>query len=382
MAFFNKKNVVEVFSDNDFKRNKLIINNLMIEHAIDLISKTIAKNRFEVHRSNGSTIKPKIDDVYYTLNLKPNKNENGASFWKRTISWLLRNGEALVVVINKELYLASDWEANDSILHDKRYSKVSICDSSGEELSLNLSFDNNDSIYFNLGDHKSVELLESFYFEYDKMISASFNKYLVSNSMKLLMNYPGNSPTLKMANGQVNAEEYAKLFAGKIFEGKDSINSVPQGFSIETLKMDPVKFEELAKAVKDFGDKVAVAFGIPLDTFYGTMTEKSNATNDFITFAVQYPMRVVEDAVNSFNISKENYLKGERVLYERHSMKHFDIMDIAGSLDKLTGIGYSHNNLRKILGEPLLDEEWADKHYVTKNYMDVQDESVERKVKE
>lgn len=89
-------------------------------------------------------------------------------------------------------------------------------------------------------------------------------------------------------------------------------------------------------------------------------------------------MSVIEDAVNTFNISKSNYILGERVRYKKFSIKHFDIVDVAGSLDKLFRIGFSHNNILSILGEPELHEEWADAHYVTKNYMDVNDIEEER----
>lgn len=111
-----------------------------------------------------------------------------------------------------------------------------------------------------------------------------------------------------------------------------------------------------------------MSFNIPLDIFYGNKTDKSTSTNDFITFGVLPHLQIFEDGLNSKIIEKENYLKGERIKVNRFNMLHKDILDSATAMDKLFSNGYSHNEINDIIGLPELDEDWANEHYITKNY--------------
>ena len=221
-------------------------------------------------------------------------------------------------------------------------------------------------------DPKDKKYNPEFYKDYDDIIAVSFSAYKNSNSIKRILRYPGKTPVFKKQDGtEINIDEYAKQLTKGIFDDGNSITTLPDGFMVDDIKQTGQSPEHFKSVIKEFGDKVANAFGIPLDIYYGTKTDKSTGTSDFITFAVLFPMSVVEDAINTFNVTKEDYLNGERVRYKRFSIKHFDIVDVAGSLDKLFSIGWSHNNILSILDEPEIDEEWANRHYVTKNYMDV-----------
>lgn len=119
---------------------------------------------------------------------------------------------------------------------------------------------------------------------------------------------------------------------------------------------------------KKWTDKVAMSFNIPLDLFYGNKTDKSTSTNDFFSFAILPHLQIFEDSLNSKLISKEEYLKGERIKINKFNMKYFDILESAPSIDKLFSDGYSHNEINNFVGLPKVDEKWADKHFITKNY--------------
>ena len=125
------------------------------------------------------------------------------------------------------------------------------------------------------------------------------------------------------------------------------------------------------KQVKEIGDKTAMIFNIPLDVFYGNKTEKSNGNNDFITFSCNPIMRSIEDTLNGGLIAEKDFIKGERIKFNRFCMQHLDITSLGTSLDKLTAIGFSFNQICRMINLPEVDEEWANEHHVTKNYADV-----------
>ena len=55
-------------------------------------------------------------------------------------------------------------------------------------------------------------------------------------------------------------------------------------------------------------------------------------------------------------------------------MKHIDIFDIATPIDKLISSGaFTINDILRIIGAPEIEEEWANQHFMTKNYSKIQD---------
>ncbi|MEG2000947.1 MAG: phage portal protein, partial [Evtepia sp.] len=55
-------------------------------------------------------------------------------------------------------------------------------------------------------------------------------------------------------------------------------------------------------------------------------------------------------------------------------IKHVDMLAVAGSVDKLLSSGCECvNDIRGLLGQPLILEDWAWQHFMTKNYATVAD---------
>lgn len=129
-----------------------------------------------------------------------------------------------------------------------------------------------------------------------------------------------------------------------------------------------IKANDYIELDKSICDKVASAFSIPLDVFYGTKTEKSTGTNDFITTAVEPILKIIQDGLNDTLVGEKNFIKGERIVFDTFNMKHSDITDVASSLEKLVGIGFSHDDIRGFLNMPLINEPWAQEHNITKNF--------------
>ncbi|MBQ3408915.1 MAG: phage portal protein [Clostridia bacterium] len=150
---------------------------------------------------------------------------------------------------------------------------------------------------------------------------------------------------------------------------EDAIIMLSEAFDLINLNKDNSQsINDYKEIIKSIGDTVACRYDIPLDIFYGTKTEKSMATNDFITFSVDPYFEIIEDGYNMTLIGKEDYLKGEMVRHNKSRIQHKDILDSATGIDKLRGSGFSRNETNDFMGLPRIDAEWADEHYITKNY--------------
>ena len=378
---FKSKETEENFLDFvlNAKTKELYIKDMAIEHAVDMIAKTISKSEIKVFRYDNKIkkVKETIDEIYYRLNVRVNPNEEASSFFYRVVSKLLKEQEALIITSKAEyektayLYLADSFEVSKDIMRGKIYSKVVLKDLQGNEIKLDKTFDVNDVIHLTLGNSKIKQTIDNFYSEYGKLLGIAFQSYATTNTRKWRLKFPGGQPAIKdpKTGELITYEEYKKKIAKGLFDDEEAIVLLSEQFDLTLLGEGKEKTsEDYIKMTKKMYDDVAMSFGIPLDVFYGSKTDKSTGTDDFITFAVAPILEIVEDGINAKLIKEDSYLKGERIVIDKFKMKHFDIMDVASSLDKLTGIGFSHNDLRGFLGLPIIDEDWANEHNLTKNY--------------
>lgn len=82
----------------------------------------------------------------------------------------------------------------------------------------------------------------------------------------------------------------------------------------------------------------------------------------------------VKNVKNTFSfityiVGENDYSKKcERVLVWLARFKHVDVVDSAVNLDKLRGIGFSYDELREMVGYPLLNTDFSQARALTKNY--------------
>ena len=350
---------------------KLEVKKLAIEHAIDLIAKTISKLEIQVYKKNKNQ---KIDSIknntYYKLNIKPNPNEYSTSFFYNVISKLLHDEECLIIELNKYLFLADSFDVSNSFILEKTYSNIVLKDSKGNTMNIEKSFKSSEVIHLTLGDCQIKECLDSYYNDFGKLLGMAALNYKASNSPKWKLGTPGNQPTLRSADGkEISYEDYKNKITDGLFSEDEKAILLSDAFKLERLNGDKtVTSSDYRDLEKHWKDEVAMSFNIPLDVFYGSKTDKSTGTNDFITFAVSPHIAILEDGLNGTLIKEQDYLNGEYIYINRLNIKHFDIFDSATSLDKLFGDGFTHNDLCRFLNVPPKDEDWANEPHVTKNY--------------
>lgn len=357
------------------KQKQLQIKRHAIEHAIDLIAKTISKSEIQIYRmKKGKISKDDNSKEYYTLNVQPNPNKEATSFFYEVIKKYLDDGEALIVELDGSLYLADTFQVSTSVLLPKVYYNVQISDDHGNSIFLRKTFTSEDVIYLNLKSSKIKETLDSYYEELGNLIGIASSHYKLNNLSKFRLKIPGGQPKLKdpITEKELTYDDYKQKITRGLFDEQDAIILLSDTFGLEKIDFGSgTSSDEWSKLEKKWSDKVAMTFNIPLDIFYGNKTDKSTSTNDFITFGILPHLQIIEDGLNAKIIGESNFLKGERIRINRLNMKHFDILESAVNMDKLFSNGYSHNEINEFIGIPRVDAGWADKHYITKNYENV-----------
>lgn len=366
-------NILDVISQKGDLQNYVYA--LSEAHAIDLIAKTISKCEIQTFELKDKIIKKNKGDLYWTLNLQPNFNETGTSFIYKLVTKLLIDKTALVIInkIPKRnlLYVADEYSASNDILYGKTFSNITLADEEGNTYSLNKTYDSNNTIYFTLNNKKLQSAGETFKTNSAKILKAAQKSFIRANTGKWRLKNPGGQATMVDAETkkQISYTEYTKKITEGLLNDEESIILLAEIFDLINLNKDVKKeLNDYENIFNKIGNTVAQKWNIPLDIFYGNKTEKSTGSNDFITFAVEPYFEILEDGFNASLVGKESYLKGEYIKFNRLSIGHKDLIDKSSGWDKLISSGFSFNQLCELLGLPTINEEWAEQHYITKNY--------------
>lgn len=366
-------NIIDILFGKDNMQN--YIYTLAEAHAIDLIAKTIAKCEIQTFELKDKKIQETKQDLYWTLNLQPNYNENGTTFIYKLVTKLLTEKTALVL-INKTskinlLYVADEYNASKSILHEKTFNNIVVSDNEGNTLPLDKTYNSNNSIYYSLKNTELATASENFKINIGKVLKATQNSFVRANTGKWRLKNPGKQPALMdiETNKPMSYEEYKTKITEGLLSEEEAIVLLSEQFDLINLNKDCKKeltdFETLFVRI---GSTVAQNWNIPLDVFFGNRTEKSTGNSDFITFAVDPYFEIIEDGFNVSLVGKEDFLKGEYVQFNRTNIVHKDVLDCGTGIDKLTANRFSRNEINKLLKLPQIDEDWADEHSITKNY--------------
>lgn len=367
--FFNRdkeiKSLAEVIAVD---LDKLNLSKLAIEKAISMVAKAIAKSDILIQTDSSQK-----RNIEYRLNVQPNDHECGTVFWTKVIKSLLTEQEALIIPMNNKYYRAASWQVTDSVLSERTYSNVML-NCAGANYGLYRTFQTSDVIHLRYDNSKIRLYLKSVVDQYDRTLDAVNAMIRLSNQPKYKLKIDGNlSIREKNADGTdrvLTKDEYTAKVKRLLESDELSILQESNGITLENLAIQTqTKAEELAKIALAINNEVANAFDIPEAVFNGNITEKSDATNEFITYACSPVAEVINDTLTAYIVGENDYSKKcERVLVWLARFKHVDVVDSAVNLDKLRGIGFSYDELREMVGYPLLNTDFSQARALTKNY--------------
>ena len=130
-----------------------------------------------------------------------------------------------------------------------------------------------------------------------------------------------------------------------------------------------ITIEELSKMAKEIFTECAYAFDIPRAVFLGEITEKADSTNEFITYGVNWLVKLLDDSMNEALVGREGFLNSkDRIWIDMSRYKHVDIIESANNLDKLRAMGFNLDEIRYLVGWEELNTDFSKERALTKNY--------------
>lgn len=361
-----KKNsrTLEIEEIINLRSTEIKINEFLFQHGKSMIANCIAKSEICTVYNNKNEKK----DMYYLLNIRPNPNQTATEFWLDVIDrYYSYKGECLIVMIGGYLYVADSYTKSNDVLKSKTFSNVSIR-IDDDYIKSYMTFDCSQSILIRRKDKNVDYYLNMVNDKIADLMIAAMSGYK-KKAPKFSIKVPNGFKIQTKEGKMLTSNEYAEDLSKKMDNPSISTVVLPQSLEFNEIKnSSTVSADEIKNIYNQAANNVAMALNIPINAFLGSITEKSDAIDELITFAVSIIVEQINDAFNYCLMEKESYINGSKIFFNMSKSKHRDLLSNASSIDKLVADGFSHNEILELFGMPIIDEEWANEHNITKNY--------------
>ncbi len=344
---------------------EIYVRELAFWQCTNLVANAVSKCEFKTF-DRGKEIK---GEEYYLWNIEPNKNQNSSVFLQKLISKLFSENEVLVVGANGQILVADSYTRREYALLDDIFEQVTVGDFKFER-----SFVQSDVLFIQLHSKNMRPLVNGLYETYKKLIDYGMRSYNKSRGTKGVLSMDA------MAAGDQNAQrifEDLKNSGFKRFaDAENAVLPMWRGMNYTDLGSKTYTNEgtrDIRAMIDDVCDFTARAFGVPPALLSGDVQGVSDALDQFLTFCIDPLCDMLSEEINRKRYGKD-VLRGSRMQIDTKCVKHVDLLSVSTAIDKLIASGaFSVNDIRNVVGEPEIDEPWANQHFMTKNYSTVQD---------
>lgn len=339
---------------------RLHMKKLAIETCAAFLGRTISQSEFRI--KNGTEFEK--DELYYRLNVRPNKNMTASTFWQTVIRKLIYDNECLIIQADdQDLLIADDFIHNSYAVMEDTFSKVKV-----KEYEYKRSFRQSEVLHLRYTNEKLTPLIDSLFSDYGDLFARILNSQKRKSQIRGTVDM--DMVAAKTPEQQGKLQEFINNMY-KAVSGKD-IAIIPQqkGFTYKEHSSGNANgpgVDEINKVTNGFLDQVAMVIGIPISLLHGDMADVEKQTKNYMMFTVSPLLKKIKDEGNSKFFTKEEFLAGNKL--DIKSISYNSIFDLANSIDKLiASSAFTANEIRLELGYERSDDPKLDKHHITKNY--------------
>ncbi|MFP7447104.1 phage portal protein [Bacillus infantis] len=337
---------------------------LAIETCAAFLGRTISQSEFRIKK--GAEFEK--DELYYRLNVRPNKNMTASTFWQTVILKLIYDNECLIIQADdQDLLIADDFIHNAYAVMEDTFSKVKV-----KDYEFKRGFRQSEVLHLRYTNEKLTPLIDSLFSDYGDLFGRILNSQKRKSQIRGTVDM--DMVAAKDPKSQGKLQEFISNMYKAISEKDTAIIPQQKGFVYKEHYSGDGKVpgvEEINKVTNGFLDQVAMVIGIPISLLHGDMADVEKPTKNYMMFAVSPLLKKIQDEGNSKFFTKEEFLAGNKL--DIKSISYNSLFDLANSIDKLVSSGaFTGNEIRQEAGyEPSADPN-LDKHYITKNYTEMQ----------
>lgn len=339
-----------------------------VESCISIIANALSLADFQTYMNFK---KVKLDN-YYLLNVEPNVNQNAKEFWHKVISNLYYKNECLIIQEQKQFYVADGFSREERGLKEDLYKEVYI-----GEYNFTRTFKESEVMYLKLNNTDIKKLIDGLYTNYGQLLTSGIKNYKRSNGMKGFVEIDTSLAQTEEAKKQL--QDLMENQFSTWFKNDDAILPLSKGFTYKDSTPNngsatKATTRDIRAIVDDIIEFTCAAFHVPSAMVKGNMVGVTEQTDNFLAFCINPLAKLIESEINRKMYKKSGFSQGSYVKIDTLRIKNIDLQKMANAGDLLFRIGVnSINDNLEMLGKEKLDADYADEHYVTKNYQSVLD---------
>nr|DAQ30138.1 MAG TPA: portal protein [Caudoviricetes sp.] len=305
---------------------------------------------------------------YYLWNISPNANQNSSVFLHKLVSQLYKTNEALVVSTLprgelQSLVVADSWDAPEEWpSRQNEYRGIVVGD-----YQYQYPIYENSVLHLKLNNKNMRPIIDGLYQSYSKMVSAAMKAYTWGNGQhwKVHVN--------QIAQGDPNwQEQFQSMISNQVKVFLDSDGAIlPEfdGYAYENVGGNGSSdTRDIRAMIEDIFDFTARGFLIPAVLVNGTVEGTADANTRFLTNCIDPLADQLQEEINRKRYGYDGWKQGNYIRVDTSSIIHFDMFANAANVEKLVGSGaYTINDVRRAANQAIINEPWADEHFMTLN---------------
>lgn len=312
---------------------------------------------------------------YYLWNVEPNVNQSSTAFWHKLVTRLCMDNEALVISTRRRdgydaLVVADSFQPPAEYpSRQQEYKGVAV-----GQVDYDKTFPEKDVLHLRLNHVNIKPVIDGMYRSYYRLYDAAVKAQLWGKGQHWKVHVS------QMAQGDENwAAEFQKIIQEQVKPFLTSNGAIlPEfdGFHYENVGQKDGRTNEdsrdIRALVEDIFEFTARAFQIPAVLVNGKVEAVSDANSRFLTNCIDPICDQLQEEITRKRYGYEAWARGDYVRVDSSSILHFDLFANAANVEKLVGSGgFTINDVRRAANQEPINEDWADRHFLTLNIGDM-----------